>query len=80
MTLSAVVVRRRRRAINDAVNQGSAIEFDAVLLSDVKELATVLPKLIAATEAGELDAHISAVMKVKQPVVAKRLVAQQASR
>ena len=53
-----------------------AIEFekgkDAVLLADVSELATVLPKLIAATEAGELDAHINAVMKVKQPVVAKR--------
>ena len=53
-----------------------AIEFekgkDAVLLADVRELATVLPKLIAATEAGELDAHINAVMKVKQPVVAKR--------
>ena len=53
-----------------------AIEFekgkDAVLLADVKELAAVLPKLIAATEAGELDTHINAVMKVKQPVVAKR--------
>ena len=53
-----------------------AIEFekgkDAVLLEDVRELATVLPKLIAATEAGELDAHINAVMKLKQPVVAKR--------
>lgn len=53
-----------------------AIEFekgkDAVLLADVKELAAVLPKLIAATEAGELDAHINAVTKAKQPVVAKR--------
>ena len=37
----------------------------------IKKFA-VLPKLIAATEAGELDAHINAVMKVKQPVVAKR--------
>ncbi len=49
-----------------------AIEFekgkDAVLLADVRELATVLPKLIAATEAGELDTHINAVMKVKQPI------------
>ena len=54
-----------------------AIEFekgkDAVLLADVRELATVLPKLIAATEAGELDTLINAVMKVKQqPFVAKR--------
>ena len=53
-----------------------AIEFekgkDAVLLTDVRELATVLPKLIAATEAGELDTHINAVMKVKQPTVMKR--------
>ena len=38
----------------------------------VKALAAVLPKLIAATEAGELDAHINAVTKAKQPVVAKR--------
>ena len=47
-----------------------AIEFengkDAVLLADVKELATVLPKLIAATEAGELDTHINAVTKAKR--------------
>ena len=53
-----------------------AIEFekgkDAVLLTDVRELATVLPKLIAATEAGELDMHINAVTKMKQPVVTKR--------
>jgi len=53
-----------------------AIEFekgkDAVVLANVKELAAVLPKLIAATEAGELDGHINAVTKVKQPVVAKR--------
>ena len=60
-----------------AVRYGAkAIEFekgkDAVLLADVKELATVLPKLIAATEAGELDTHINAVTKAKQPVVAKR--------
>jgi hypothetical protein len=52
------------------------IEFekgkDAVLLADVKELAAVLPKLIAATEAGELDTHINAVTKAKQPVVVKR--------
>jgi len=32
----------------------------------------VLPKLLAATEAGELDGHINAPMKGKQPVVAKR--------
>ncbi len=53
-----------------------AIEFekgkDAVVLADVRELATVLPKLIAATEAGELDAHINAVTKAKQPTVMKR--------
>ncbi len=53
-----------------------AIEFekgkDAVLLADVRDLATVLPKLIAATEAGELDGHINAVTKAKQPVVMKR--------
>jgi len=53
-----------------------AIEFekgkDAVLLADVRELATVLPKLIAATEVGELDGHISAVTKSKQPVVLRR--------
>ncbi len=53
-----------------------AIEFekgkDAVVLADVGELATVLPKLIAATEAGELDGHINAVTKAKQPVVMKR--------
>jgi hypothetical protein len=52
------------------------IEFekgkDAVVLADIKELAAVLPKLIAATEAGELDGHINAVTKAKQPVVAKR--------
>jgi hypothetical protein len=38
-----------------------AIEFekgkDAVVLAYVHELATVPPKLIAATDAGELDAH-----------------------
>lgn len=53
-----------------------AIEFekgkDAVVLADVRELVTVLPKLIAATEAGELDAHINAVTKAKQPTVVKR--------
>ncbi len=53
-----------------------AIEFekgkDAVVLADVRELATVLPKLIAATEAGELDAHINAATKAKQPMVMKR--------
>ena len=53
-----------------------AIEFekgkDAVVLADVRELATVLPKLIATTEAGELDGHINAVTKAKQPVVMKR--------
>ena len=53
-----------------------AIEFekgkDAVVLADVRELATVLPKLIAATEAGELDGHINAVTKARQPVVMKR--------
>ena len=53
-----------------------AIEFekgkDAVVLADVRELATVLPKLIAATEAGELDGHINAVTKAKQPTVMKR--------
>ena len=53
-----------------------AIEFekgkDAVLLVDVHELVVVLPKLIAATEAGELDGHIAAMTKAKQPVVVKR--------
>ena len=43
-----------------------------MLLVDVKELATVLPKLTAATEAGELDTRINAVTKAKQPVVMKR--------
>ena len=53
-----------------------AIEFekgkDAVVIADVRELATVLPKLIAATEAGELDGHINAVTKAKQPTVMRR--------
>ncbi len=53
-----------------------AIEFekgkDAVVLADVRELVTVLPKLIAATEAGELDGHINAVTKAKLPTVMKR--------
>ena len=53
-----------------------AIEFekgkDAVVVADVRELATVLPKLIAATEAGELDGHINALTKAKQPTVMKR--------
>ena len=53
-----------------------AIEFengkDAVLLADVQELATVLPTLIAATEAGELDGHITATIKDKLPRVIKR--------
>lgn len=52
-----------------------AIEFekgkDAIVVGDVKELIGVLPKLIAATEAGELDAQINAITKGK-PVVAKR--------
>ena len=34
--------------------------------------ASDLPKLIAATEAGELDGHINAVTKAKQPTVMKR--------
>jgi len=41
------------------------------VVTDVRELATVLPKLIAATEAGELDAHINALTKAKQPTVTK---------
>ena len=53
-----------------------AIEFekgkDAIVVADLAELVSVLPKLIAATEAGELDGHINAVTKAKQPVVAKR--------
>ena len=53
-----------------------AIEFekgkDAVLLADLKELAAVLPKLIAATEAGELDTHINGAIKDKLPRVVKR--------
>ncbi len=53
-----------------------AIEFekgkDAVVLADVRELATVLPKLIAATEAGELGGHIYMMTKPKQPVAMKR--------
>ena len=53
-----------------------AIEFekgkDAIVLADVAELIDVLPKLISATEAGELDAQINAITKVKQPVVMKR--------
>lgn len=56
-----------------------AIEFekgkDAVVLADVRELAMVLPKLIAATEAGELHRHISAVTKAKQPTMMKHEVA-----
>jgi hypothetical protein len=58
----------------------TAIEFekgkDPVLLDDRKELAAVLPKLIVATEVGELDGHINAVREAKQPVVAKRLQAR----
>jgi hypothetical protein len=38
----------------------------------VREPATVLPKLIVATESGELDALINTMMKAKQPVVARR--------
>jgi hypothetical protein len=53
-----------------------AIEFekgkDAIVVADVAELTEVLPKLIAATEAGELDTQINAITKVKQPVVMKR--------
>ena len=52
-----------------------AIEFekgkDAIVLTDVDELIDVLPKLIAATEAGELDTQINAITKAK-PIVAKR--------
>lgn len=52
-----------------------AIEFekgkDAVVVGDVKGLVGMLPKLIAATEAGELDTQINAITKGK-PVVAKR--------
>lgn len=46
--------------------------IQGVRLADVRELAAVLPKLIAATEAGELDGHINAVTKAKQPVLMKR--------
>jgi len=53
-----------------------AIEFekgkDAVLLADVRELASVLPKLTSATEAGELYGHINTVTKSKQPTGMKR--------
>lgn len=45
---------------------------DAVVLANARELATVLPKLIEATEAGELDGHINAVTKAKRPTVIKR--------
>jgi hypothetical protein len=52
-----------------------AIEFekgkDAIVVGDVADLIKVLPKLIAATEAGELDTQINAVTKAK-PVVTKR--------
>ena len=52
-----------------------AIEFekgkDAILVADVAELIEVLPKLIGATEAGELDTQINAITKAK-PIVAKR--------
>jgi len=41
------------------------------VLADVRELTTVLPKPIVATEAGELDAQINAITKAK-PIVAKR--------
>lgn len=77
MTLTTVIVGPLRQASNDAASSGSSsVDFEkgksAVLLADVKELAVVLPKLIAATEAGELDGHINAVSKAKQPVVMKR--------
>ena len=52
-----------------------AIEFDkgkdAIVVGDLGELISVLPKLIAATDAGELDAQINAITKSK-PIVAKR--------
>lgn len=38
----------------------------------VRELETLLPKLIATTEASELDAHINAMTKAKQPALVKR--------
>lgn len=52
-----------------------AIEFekgkDAVVVDDLKGLVDVLPKLIAATDGGELDTQINAIAKGK-PIVAKR--------
>lgn len=52
-----------------------AIEFDkgkdAIVVGDLGELINVLPKLTAATDAGELDTQISAITKSK-PIVAKR--------
>ncbi len=48
-------------------HSAKAIEFekgkDTVVVAYMHELATVLPKLIGATDAGELDAHINAATK-----------------
>lgn len=52
------------------------LEFEkgkgAIALKGVDELLVVLPKLIAAAEAGELDGHIAAVGKPKTGVVVRR--------
>ena len=52
------------------------LEFEkgkgAIVLKSMDELITVLPKLIAATEAGEFDSHIVAAGKSKAGVVARR--------
>ena len=51
------------------------IEFekgkDAIVVGEVTDLVDMLPKLIDATNAGELDAQINAITKTK-PIVAKR--------
>ena len=44
---------------------------DAIVLKDMPELLALLPKLIAATESGELDPQIAAVSK-RQAAIAKR--------
>ena len=59
-----------------AVRYGSRpLEFDkgkqAIALTNRDELIALIPKLIAATEAGEFDAMISAAMRSK-PIVKKR--------
>jgi hypothetical protein len=59
------------------VRYGSKVlEFEknkgAIMLKSMDELVSLLPKLIAATEAGEFDSYIAAAGKPKSGVVARR--------